>query len=80
MPQMVRSISINSGSRAMWSDGMDSSATDGCQDQEEAQDDTRPLEPIKYKSSIDLLTETFVRDPGRVQVQVLRARSLDFSA
>lgn len=70
MPQMKRSISITNGSRAMWSDGMDSSA-----DGHAAGHEAETLEHITYKSSMDLLAETFAQVPA---VATSRTRSLDF--
>ena len=55
----------------MWSDGMDSS-TDGHAAGHEAE----TLEHITYKSSMDLLAETFAQVPA---VTASRTRSLDFT-
>jgi hypothetical protein len=76
MPQMVRSISLNNGSRAMWSDGMDDRSDEAVTEALRGSTSGGPDSHahITYKSSMDLLAETFAQGPGAVS----RARSLDF--
>ena len=79
MPQMTRSISLNSGSRAMWSDGMDEARADEAVTEALRGSSFRgapsPVH-ISYKSSMDLLAETFAQGPELVS----RARPLDFQS